>query len=213
MGSRVRHGFTLIELLVVIAIIAILAAILFPVFARARENARKSNCQSNLKQIGTALLQYIQDYNEVYPYGASVNIRDHGNVWDGIQPYIKNTQVFGCPSDAQKNCVSLVAGDSRYWGAEWANFKLSYSYNYANGGYSQATFNYVSETAVFAEGIERPYFYQDGAVLPDGGRGVGYHDAPYRLANRHSEGMNLAFYDGHVKWVKAEKVNEVRATR
>jgi prepilin-type N-terminal cleavage/methylation domain-containing protein len=66
---RTRHhgGFTLIELLVVIAIIAILAAILFPVFARARENARRSSCQSNMKQIGLSLLQYVQDYDEVLP--------------------------------------------------------------------------------------------------------------------------------------------------
>ncbi|HOJ21988.1 MAG TPA: DUF1559 domain-containing protein [Armatimonadota bacterium] len=73
-GRQSRTGFTLIELLVVIAIIAILAAILFPVFARARENARKANCQSNLKQIGLAFQQYRQDYDETWPWGGSTPV-------------------------------------------------------------------------------------------------------------------------------------------
>lgn len=94
-----RRGFTLIELLVVIAIIAILASILFPVFARARENARRSSCQSNLKQIGLGLIQYTQDYDDCFPLiGSALN--SGGNfVWqDLVQPYIKSEQVFSCPS-------------------------------------------------------------------------------------------------------------------
>ena len=105
-----QRGFTLIELLVVIAIIAILAAILFPVFARARENARKANCQSNLKQIGLAFLQYVQDYDERMPpcrnspdpclwpspyNGALVT-------WSWpqfVMPYLKNFGILKCPSD------------------------------------------------------------------------------------------------------------------
>ena len=88
-------AFTLIELLVVIAIIAILAAILFPVFARARENARRSSCQSNLKQIGLGIAQYTQDYDEYYPRGRFAS----GN-WAQVvnTPYLKSTQVFECPS-------------------------------------------------------------------------------------------------------------------
>lgn len=100
--NRLKQGFTLIELLVVIAIIALLAAILFPVFARARENARKSSCANNLKQIGLAAYQYSQDYDElvVSSYGAYTNPTVGGTVyWMGlILPYIKNTQVFQCPS-------------------------------------------------------------------------------------------------------------------
>ena len=110
--SRMRsQGFTLIELLVVIAIIAILAAILFPVFARARENARKSSCQSNLKQLATGLLQYSQDYDERFPnayYDPLPNSNPPGGYWSGntwfwpqiVQPYIKNLKVFNCPSQS-----------------------------------------------------------------------------------------------------------------
>ena len=104
-GRAHRSGFTLIELLVVIAIIAILAAILFPVFGRARENARRASCQSNLKQIGLGLLQYAQDNNERIPAAcmtdAGTNACTAGTsaAWMGlVQPYVKSTQIFECPS-------------------------------------------------------------------------------------------------------------------
>lgn len=103
-----RRGFTLIELLVVIAIIGIIAAILFPVFARARENARRASCQSNLKQIGLGLLQYSQDYDEKLPLGLVSFVYggvtyDTGNGWAGqIYPYTKSAQVMVCPSDSTK---------------------------------------------------------------------------------------------------------------
>src|ERR1044072_2109069 len=100
--SYMRKAFTLIELLVVIAIIAILASILFPVFARARENARRSSCMSNLKQIGLGFMQYTQDYDERMPPGPTT-YAFAGNVpstWDlVIQPYIKSMQLLTCPSD------------------------------------------------------------------------------------------------------------------
>jgi len=97
---RQRRGFTLIELLVVIAIIAILAAILFPVFARARENARKAACQSNLKQIGLGVMMYVQDYDETYPASEMYNEAKTSYLsWAKvIQPYVKSTQVFVCPT-------------------------------------------------------------------------------------------------------------------
>ncbi|GIV21100.1 MAG: hypothetical protein KatS3mg023_2851 [Armatimonadota bacterium] len=107
---RLRNAFTLIELLVVIAIIAILAAILFPVFAQARDKARQASCLSNVKQIGTAMMMYAQDYDEVLPRNAYA---DAPRVLEGehftncstprwmdvIQPYVKNLQIFNCPSD------------------------------------------------------------------------------------------------------------------
>lgn len=98
-----RRAFTLIELLVVIAIIAILAAILFPVFAQAREAARKTSCRSNLKQIGAAVTMYVNDYDSVFPilrWSTTTSFSD----WRGsIAPYIKNTGVFRCPSNRANN--------------------------------------------------------------------------------------------------------------
>src|SRR5579862_8540373 len=110
MNYRFRKGFTLIELLVVIAIIAILAAILFPVFAQARERARSASCLSNTKQLGLAEMMYTQDYDEVYwscpwPGGGQdgiVNPANNGTTFwsDLLMPYIKNTGIFNCPSNS-----------------------------------------------------------------------------------------------------------------
>src|SRR5689334_752254 len=108
MNTKYRRGFTLIELLVVIAIIAILASILFPVFARARAQARKTSCLSNMRQIGTALAMYIQDYDETHApaqwhseYGGncSPTFFGFGRIGGLLQPYVKNRQIFICPED------------------------------------------------------------------------------------------------------------------
>ncbi|HEX5323412.1 MAG TPA: DUF1559 domain-containing protein [Capsulimonadaceae bacterium] len=119
-SKRAQSGFTLIELLVVIAIIAILAAILFPVFAQAREKARQISCASNENQIGLAILQYIQDYDESYPLGQNVN-------WNAgwptvIQPYMKSINVFFCPDDSTDKPA----------GSWWPANAISESYS-ANG--------------------------------------------------------------------------------
>lgn len=122
MKSRSTHGFTLIELLVVIAIIAILAAILFPVFAQARERARAVSCLSNVKQIGTGLYMYVQDYDETMP-SAFITIPpiNGGNQPEipydmQILPYIKNVQVFACNSDSTRlqTDPNLAIWDGKY---------------------------------------------------------------------------------------------------
>src|SRR6266516_4053330 len=111
---RRRHGYTLIELLVVIAIIAILAAILFPVFAQARDKARQTSCLSNMKQISLGWTMYMQDYDEtwIFRVGRTAigkgdacawrwvcgNERPYFNWWDVVQPYTRNNQIVACPS-------------------------------------------------------------------------------------------------------------------
>jgi prepilin-type N-terminal cleavage/methylation domain-containing protein/prepilin-type processing-associated H-X9-DG protein len=112
-----RRAFTLIELLVVIAIIAILAAILFPVFAQAREKARQSSCASNEKQLGLAIIQYTSDYDGTFPIGWNQGEYINGAWPIRIAPYVKNLGVFVCPSDAK-------GGE-----ASWAGIKASYAAN------------------------------------------------------------------------------------
>ncbi len=111
-GSRKSNGFTLIELLVVIAIIAILAAILFPVFAKAREKARQSQCSSNLKQIGLAIQQYIQDYDEMVPSAAYQNYTGCWTYYNwefAIYPYVKSDKLFQCPSRSKDPLMSYLS--------------------------------------------------------------------------------------------------------
>lgn len=128
--NRQRSAFTLIELLVVIAIIAILAAILFPVFAQAREKARQTTCASNEKQLGLAFLQYCQDYDENLPFGQSGWGRCQG--WAGdIYTYVKAPGVFGCPDDqTTPDPTPTVAGQNNVV-ANVPFYKVSYAYNQA----------------------------------------------------------------------------------
>jgi prepilin-type N-terminal cleavage/methylation domain-containing protein/prepilin-type processing-associated H-X9-DG protein len=199
---RHRRGFTLIELLVVIAIIAILAAILFPVFARAREKARQTSCLNNVKQIGLAVLQYIQDYDEAYPpyhLGAISDEQSLDTSWVRlIFPYVKNKQVYNCPSD---NRVSWE------WGTLASVYLVSYGWNYAwisypaahlNGGAPTlaAEFNYPSETVLIADG--------DCHYI----RGPGTSPSHYWPVGRHNDGANFGFVDGHAKWYQAKKFED-----
>ncbi|RYG68659.1 DUF1559 domain-containing protein [bacterium] len=136
--SKVRKGFTLIELLVVIAIIAILAAILFPVFGRARENARRSSCQSNLKQIGLGLTQYSQDYDERMPrtwFGIDKDASGIGRFkWmDAIYPYVKSEQIFNCPSDDSSSTRSAINKNALYKYHD-GNTSTGMGYNYGSYG-------------------------------------------------------------------------------
>jgi prepilin-type N-terminal cleavage/methylation domain-containing protein/prepilin-type processing-associated H-X9-DG protein len=122
-----NRAFTLIELLVVIAIIALLAAILFPVFARARENARRASCQSNLKQLGIAYSMYVQDYDErLVPHQICTTTNNNSYIfWSALLlPFTKNEQVFTCPSEKR------YVGPSAFAVAKVGASRLNYGYNY-----------------------------------------------------------------------------------
>lgn len=208
-GNTHRNGFTLIELLVVIAIIAILAAILFPVFARARENARRASCQSNLKQIGLGFAQYTQDYDEKYPLevacfdGAACNDYEY---WPSlIQPYVKSKQLFVCPSDSSP---FTLAGRNGGW-------NISYS---ANTVYDPPSGNQIPPLSTSSLGVcalasidevsttflaldSKTYFELNTYAKTD----LGTNSA---VAKRHLDGANFLFCDGHVKWLKDTKLSQ-----
>ena len=178
-----KKGFTLIELLVVIAIIAILAAILFPAFARARENARRASCQSNLKQIGLGFAQYTQDYDESYP---QIGGQDATGWVSTLQPYLKSTQLFQDPSESTSPGVVTSANYTDYY----MNAQLS----------GQALSSIGSESLVIQTGDglgTNGYANYSSSSDPQIG------SAPY---GRHLEGNNFGFADGHVKWLKYGKV-------
>ena len=188
-----RRGFTLIELLVVIAIIAILAAILFPVFARAREKARQTSCLSNLKQIALAALMYTQDYDEMSPRGTGYSAPDvliarQGEWFITLAPYIMNTQVFTCPSQRYTNFQS---------GGQTST-ALGYGVSYGrNLNWHQTSLGDIATPAALV-------IYHDGrnnySRLPCEGASCP-SAAPYSWAwNRHNDGANYAFADGHAKW-------------
>jgi prepilin-type N-terminal cleavage/methylation domain-containing protein len=141
-----RRGFTLIELLVVIAIIAILAALLFPVFARAREQARRAGCMSNTKQLGTATMMYVQDYDGYYPLSVhpeSVNGSARMALFfDVLNPYVKSAGVWSCPSEPQAvNWELLVMGsggtpDTGCWGGKLGAWMGNVRYGSYNANFS-----------------------------------------------------------------------------
>lgn len=215
--SRTRQGFTLIELLVVIAIIAILAAILFPVFGRARENARRSSCQSNLKQIALGFKQYVQDYDEKYTLPNNVNLATGAGGWvDILQPYLKSTQIFQCPSDPNSpGATNVSPGYTDYW------------MNGNVAGKNESAFTAISNTFLLGDTDSKNFGLGDHDATYDGfidgvstvttnyGSGItnwytalgpGASTALQTASSiKHLEGANYAYADGHVKWLKNTK--------
>jgi len=204
-----RKGFTLIELLVVIAIIAILAAILFPVFARAREKARQSSCQSNMKQLGLAMLMYCQDYDETFcalGEGTQTTLVVPGDLYfnynsgaaylyfyrswaSNIYPYIKNVQIFRCPSTTY-NCYGVAYG------------LPVHGINATETG----------ATSIFGRPVQADIkFPAELMMIGEKGTGGGnqyiFSSVYYASRVSHNGGANITFFDGHVKWASYEAGN------
>ena len=210
-NKRRNQGFTLIELLVVIAIIAILAAILFPAFARARENARRASCQSNLKQIALGILQYTQDFDEKFP----IYFHDMGYdpsrpyAWaDSLQPYLKSIQLYQCPSES----LPPEAGASTTGYIDYAiNLRLTYGgiFDVTGGSAGAKSISVLTQPSLTVMMMD--YYTSNGtgsytsgcpgnADTCAAGKAVFLGGA----AQRHLEGMNFSFTDGHVKWYKSQ---------
>ena len=218
-SSSRRRGFTLIELLVVIAIIAILAAILFPVFAKAREKARQISCASNLRQLGLAAMQYIQDNDEILPgaaysgsgggqiggwmyYGAPYSNVPSANKFDAslgsIYPYVKSKGVYLCPDDSggQLSGNSYAINSCVDGAAQVGN---------VFPGKSEAAFDDVTSFMLFGE---------EAYPVPGSNSSTATTDDAYLLypvntnpiSTRHTEGSNSVFIDGHVKWYREDRL-------
>lgn len=211
-----KRAFTLIELLVVIAIISVLAAILFPVFATAREKARQTQCLSNLKQIANSELLYMQDndggIHSVIPGGWEGKAGQVGepSMWMGVlQPYAKNTQIFRCPSAVAPTIDITYAG--RVNTSVGMNSYLGWYFNYWHfymwdkttpnpRPVYESTIQYPAQTVLFCDGVDKP---KNGAAArgyyidPSCGK-----DLQYGLSTRHSDGTVMVMADGHAKWVK-----------
>jgi prepilin-type N-terminal cleavage/methylation domain-containing protein/prepilin-type processing-associated H-X9-DG protein len=180
------RGFTLIELLVVIAIIAILAAILFPVFAQAREKARQTTCTSNMRQIGQATHMYIQDWDETFP-NATGGLVKGGLSWiEQLRPYIGTKDLTRCPSDP-----------SIFWPASQHTTSYVLS-NFFTSGRPLAAIQNPSGTIYAAEAADNLLgdHYHPNRGVDNMLRELG--------TKRHSGGANYLFVDSHVKWLRFE---------
>ena len=221
-SHKSSQAFTLIELLVVIAIIAILAAILFPVFARARENARRASCQSNLKQLALGITQYTQDYDESFPLSTTdtlVYTPGGTNIgWaDGIYPYVKSLQVYQCPSEPFPTStgpdksgytdyyLNKNAGDGQQKVAAAQNPTLTILLG--DGGSADGSAVLPNSTARYrSNGCDAAGVRIDLDATGPSCPAAKANQLATNLAGgglRHLEGTTLAFVDGHVKWYKS----------
>ncbi|MCC6444399.1 MAG: DUF1559 domain-containing protein [Armatimonadetes bacterium] len=229
-------GFTLIELLVVIAIIAILAAILFPVFAQAREKARSISCLSNLKQIGTAVNMYVQDFDETFPYmcygqysGCNPSSPNPSLMYISVYPYVKNTGVFKCPS-AEGFCLGWVA---RFppWNVPNVTINYGYSEHLSFRVARLSMLGFPAETVFLADSrcaylggfwnvadrswLRRIIFSGSSPAAGEFDCCNGFNGDTVSVDigkfSRHQGGDNVLFFDGHAKWYKAQALHTKRA--
>ena len=185
--SNNQGGFTLIEILVVLAIITLLAALLFPVLGRVRENARRTTCMSNLKQIALACQTYLQDSDRRYPPFPTIDDGSTGWAWE-LQAQLKNEAVFQCPSE-EFGALDEDGGFTDYW----MNYNLT--------GLFEGKLQFTSSIVLFGDGKGDAVSYAIPSVF--------YYnwDPDAEYARRHFDGSNYAFADGHVKWLKPSQLS------
>ena len=221
---RDNSGFTLMELLVVISVIGILSAILFPVFARARENARRAACMSNLKQIGLALMQYVQDYDERLPRGSrDQNVNDFNaptttitSVMRNLYPYVKVVGAYNCPSAT----ANAGLGTSVYGYASYFYNGVLLDFPAGTTNWWATNFDTTGTAGRLVSAIPNPadivcmqeYIGLDhrAVMRPSPSLGTAsynryqgwcyYFGGAYAYSSLHFDGGNLLFTDGHVKW-------------
>jgi prepilin-type N-terminal cleavage/methylation domain-containing protein/prepilin-type processing-associated H-X9-DG protein len=208
---RTRHAFTLIELLVVIAIIAILSAILFPVFAQVREKARAINCLSNMKQIATAVNMYVQDNDErLFFRGGSAKSVMRNNTpnslaafrwWNLLMPYIKSNGIFVCPSDPEPTLSPDVNGNNV--------ILRSYIANTAPEDLTLAQVDKPTDTIVVTEKTDTigiPPAPNTSSWIGVFNGEMSKNPATNGAATRHQGGMNCSFLDGHARWLTLDSI-------
>lgn len=210
-----KKAFTLLEILIVLFIIGVLTALLFPLTNKSRENARRSSCQSNLKQVGLGFMQYMRDYDEkvTLAYTDDDSSGDYNANFDkgwmqNIQPYVKSTEIFQCPSEDNDYFPPLRATD--YW----------YSAPVEQTSH-MSLFDGVQETVLCGDGVAMPaaFVATHGAIAySDDAPALKYNrdiwDTTEKTegkgGRRHLIGMNFLFCDGHVKWLKPETVGAAK---
>lgn len=223
---RPRRAFTLIELLVVIAIIAILAGILFPVFAQAKRSAKKTVCLSNLKQIGSSIVLYMGDYDDVFPSALDASDKYSSQIWESfpeykariaqmpmlhevLQPYLKSKDIFHCPSDAGGDYLDnhpwekIYAGNSMYnkYGSSYF-FRTEIAFKY----FTQTQFKLPSDINVLFDGAG--HWHGDGRPIDASDEGDYF--TTYRLQRTYR--YNTLFGDFHARTLNYDQLEKAWAT-